>query len=459
MRMLFSALVDADRLETAAFKVRAGVQIATERRPVPLSDLRDRLDAFIDAKTAEADREAPTPVNRLRARVLADCRDAAPLPPGLFSLTVPTGGGKTLAAMSFALLHAVQHVRRRVIVVIPFTSIIEQNARQYRTACGDAPQKPQTWAVREHHSGVDEATRSAEDSERERTRQAAAENRDSEIVVTTTVQFFESLFGGNPGRCPKLHNVARSVIVLDEVQSLPPGLLRPILDGLQELTDHYGCTVVLSTATPPALARRETFPKGLRGIRPIVDGNALADDPAARRVTVDWRIDRVTPYKDLAAELGTLDRVLAIVHKRADARRLAELLPANGRFHLSALMCPAHGLVVLDEVRERLKKGRRCRLVSTRLIEAGVDVDFPVVFRALAGVDSLAQSAGRCDREGHLSEAAGSPAGRLVVFKAETEPPAGTLKNAARLTAALYNGGGALDERLAGGLAIRLAAQ
>ena len=449
-RMLFSALVDADRVETAAFHDRAEGRTPDHDRPryEPLDALRDRLDASVDAKGVGA---ASTPMNRLRAGVLRDCRVAAEASPGLFSLTVPTGGGKTLAAMSFALRHACRHGLDRVVVVIPFTSIIEQNARAYRDALGEDPARPETWNVLEHHSGVDEQARDDENSPREFRRKLAAENWDAPVVVTTTVQFFESLFSNRPGRCRKLHAVARSAIVLDEVQSLPPGLLRPILDGLKELTANYGCTVVLSTATPPALERREGFPEGLEGVRPIVDGAALAANPAARRVNVTWRTDAVVPYADLAAELAAERQALAIVHRRADARTLAELLPTKARFHLSALMCPAHRSARLKAIRERLRSGKPCRLVSTQLIEAGVDVDFPVVYRALAGVDSLAQSAGRCDREGRLSEAAGGPAGRLVVFKAETEPPAGTLRDAAKVTGSLLGMAGH-DERLPDGL-------
>ncbi len=341
-RMLFSALVDADRIETGAFYARAkGVSPGDVQRPVEsLEVLRDRLDAFIDEKAADAAQNAPTPMNRLRAGVLEDCRKAAEQPPGLFSLTVPTGGGKTLAAMSFALRHARRHELDRVIVVIPFTSIIEQNAKQYRDALGENSNRPETWNVLEHHSGVDEKVREDENSEREVRRKLTAENWDSPIVVTTTVQFFESLFSNHPGRCRKLHNIARSVVVLDEVQSLPPALLRPILDGLSELTAHNGCSVVLSTATPPALEKREDFSEGLEGVRPIVDGVRLAADPAARRVQVEWRTDRVTSYAELAQELKDHDQTLTIVHRRNDARTLAELLPPKGRFHLSALGSP-----------------------------------------------------------------------------------------------------------------------
>lgn len=300
-RMLFSALVDADRLETARFYAQhTPALLYDDLRANDIPTLRDCLDAHLDALAAGT---KPMPVNALRAEILRACRERAALLPGRFSLTVPTGGGKTLAAMSFALNHA--HPRdpgagpprhRRVIVVIPFTSIIEQNAAVYRRVLGDAN-------VLEHHSNLDEATLTERDPDREARRQLAAENWDAPVVVTTTVQFFESLFSNHPSRCRKLHNIARSVIVLDEVQTLPPQLLAPILDALAELTDRYGCTVVLSTATPPALARGDTQPHGLSGVTEIIPDPA-ALSRRARRVRVRWEIDEATPYAALAERLA-----------------------------------------------------------------------------------------------------------------------------------------------------------
>lgn len=443
-RMLFSALVDADRLATAEFYSRAEGRLPEHDALAydPLPALRDRLDAHIDRLTAEAQAKRPSAVNALRAEVLATCRASAAKRPGLFSLTVPTGGAKTLSGMSFALRHAALYGLDRVIVIIPFTSIIEQNAKRYREALGSRDETDDR-NVLEHHSGIDE--KAAEDANREAElkRRLAAENWDAPIIVSTAVQFFESLFSDHPARCRKLHRIAKSVIVLDEVQTLPPALLLPILEAIKELTDHYGCTVVLSTATPPALSKRETFPWGLPGVEPIVgDAVELAARPAARRVEIQWRVDRITPYAELAQELAAQRQVLVVVHRRQDARTLAELLPAEGRFHLSALMCPAHRLEKLSQISRALKRGAVCRVVSTQLIEAGVDIDLPVVYRALAGLDSLVQSAGRCDREGKRSEAAGRPAGRFVVFRAETLPPSPTLRRAMESTETLlgYSG-------------------
>ena len=453
-RMLFSSLVDADRLATSAFYAHVDCKRAPHEflRYDSLATLRDRLDAFIDAKNSTLNDEPVTPMNRLRANVLAACRAAASKRRGLFSLTVPTGGGKTLSGMSFALRHATEHRQRRVIVVIPYTSIITQNADRYKQAFSEDGVTPDNRNVLEHHSGLDRQKLFDENSELELRRQTAAENWDAPIVVTTSVQFFESLYSDHPSRCRKLHHIAGSVIILDEVQTLPPELLRPILDALRELVDYYGCTIVLSTATPPALRHRPKFDEGLKGIEPIIpDAAALFASDAARRVTVEWRTAQVTPYADLAEELAREKQVLAIVHRRPDARDLCERLPERGRFHLSALMCPAHRIARIAEINAALAAKTTCRVVSTQLIEAGVDVDFPVVYRALAGIDSLAQSAGRCDREGRLTEAAGRPAGRFVVFNAETQPPPGSLQKAAETTRLLL-GMGDDDLRLVGGV-------
>ncbi len=451
-RMLFSALVDADRLATSEFYAHVDGRRASHEwlRYDSLSTLRDRLDAFIDQRAERLNDGRLTPMNQLRADVLSACRSAAPKRRGLFSLTVPTGGGKTLSGMSFALRHAVEHGQRRVIVVIPYTSIITQNADRYKEAFSVDGVTPDDRNVLEHHSGIDRQQRSEENSEQELRRQTAAENWDAPVVVTTSVQLFESLYSDHPSRCRKLHRIANSVIILDEVQTLPPELLRPILDALRELVDHYGCTIVLSTATPPALCRRHGFEEGLTDIEPIIaDAAALFASPAARRVNVEWRTEQVIPYSDLAGELALEKQVLAIVHRRADARQLCELLPERGRFHLSALMCPAHRIARINQINQALAAKKTCRVVSTQLIEAGVDVDFPVVYRALAGIDSLAQSAGRCDREGLLTEVAGQPAGRFVVFMAETQPPPGSLRTAAETTRLLL-GMGDEEPRLAG---------
>lgn len=253
-------------------------------------------------------------------------------------------------------------------------------------------------------------------------RRLASENWDAPVIVTTNVQLFESLFAASPSRCRKLHNVAGSILLLDEAQTLPAEYLLPVLDVLRELAEHYGCTVVLTTATQPALARRDSLPAGLERVSEIVlDPRGLARDLARTEVAWPDLGAGARPYAELADELARHQRVLAVVHLRRDARTLAELLPATNRFHLSALMCPAHRLQVIREVKRRLGQEEPCRLVSTQLVEAGVDVDFPVVYRCLGGLDSLAQAAGRCNREGRLPGR-----GRVVFFLAETLPAAGT---------------------------------
>ena len=413
-RMLYSALVDADRLATAGFYARFDPHPThADLEHDTINDLAARLNTHLGAMPA---RGSPA-VIELRRHVLAACRARASDRPGRFSLTVPTGGGKTLSAMSFALDHALQHGLRRVIVVIPYTSIIEQTASVYANVFGKQN-------VLEHHSNLDEQRAREDDARGEDLRKLAAENWDAPVIVTTTVQFFESLMGAHASRCRKLHNITRSVVILDEVQTLQPQFLRTVLGLLTQLTDSYGCSVVLSTATPPALRQRDNVTRpGLREVREIVpDPTAMA--AAARRVTIEWRIENVTPYALLAEELQSHPQALVIVHRRQDARELAELVGGDA-LHLSALMCAAHRASVVAEVKSRLDSGRRCVLVSTQLIEAGVDVDFPVVYRALAGLDSIAQSAGRCDREGKLTDAAGHPAGRMIVFRAETAPPPG----------------------------------
>jgi len=423
MRFVFSALVDADFLDTEAFfDTRASASRGSYRL---ISDLRENLDAYIEDLSSGLPSESRAlPVNRARAKILLACRDAAQFRPGMFSLTVPTGGGKTLSAMSFALHHAEKHALERVIVVIPYTSIIEQNADVYRRAMGDSN-------VIEHHSNLDPNT-SQNDDETSYRHRLAAENWDAPIIVTTTVQFFESLFSNKPSRCRKLHNIANSVIVLDEVQTLPPGFLYPICEALNELVEDYGCTVVLSTATPPALRGRNNLPTGLKNVREIID-NPAELGKNLERVKYSWpRGSDPLAWPDLGGEIAKHKQILSIVHRRADARILAEeaskQVSDESVFHLSALMCPAHRREVIREVTRRLRENEPCRLVSTQLVEAGVDLDFPIVYRALGGLDSMVQAAGRCNREGKRN------IGKVKIFRAPTPPPQGVLTAATEVT-------------------------
>ncbi|MCC7221851.1 MAG: CRISPR-associated endonuclease Cas3'' [Candidatus Contendobacter sp.] len=413
IRLLFSCLVDADFLDTEQFM--APEKAALRSRYSALDALEPRFDAHMTALAAQAD---GTPVNQSRAVVLVRCREAASQSPGLFSLTVPTGGGKTLASLAFALKHARLHDHRRIIYVIPYTSIIEQTADVFRRVFGDD-------AVLEHHSNLDS------DRENPHSR-LAAENWDAPLIVTTNVQFFESLFAARSSRTRKLHRILNSVVILDEAQLLPTDFLTPILGAIRELSLHYGVSFVLCTATQPALTSQRGFEgklfDGLDNVREIM-GDAAATDALhqqLRRVEVILPADlsQPTSWETLAAELETHPRALCIVDRRDDCRTLHGLLPP-GAIHLSGLMCGQHRAEVIAMIKQRLKAGEPIRVVSTQLVEAGVDVDFPVVYRALAGLDSIAQAAGRCNREGRLPGL-----GRVVVFVPPTQPPAGHLRQA-----------------------------
>lgn len=439
IRFLFSALVDADFLETERFY---GTVDRSRILPPPdsLAAMATALDRFIGALPTRA------PVDVLRNEVLDWCRGAASSDRGVFSLTVPTGGGKTLSSLAFALRHAQVHRLGRVIVVVPFTSIIEQTAEVFRKALG-------AQVVLEHHSAVAEASSKDSDSEAALRQRLAAENWDSPIVVTTAVQFFESLFANSPSRCRKLHNIARSVIIIDEAQTIPTDFLLIVLDAVQQLVAYYGCTVLLSTATQPALRVRPALAQGLVDIREIA-ADPIRIARQLRRITVEWpergerpEEGRILSFADLATEIQSLHQVMVIVHRRADARVLAEMTLNDSTFHLSGLMCAEHRSAVLHSVREALGSGRPCTLVTTQLVEAGVDIDFPTVFRAIAGLDSLAQAAGRCNRNGMLRRADGSPdLGRFVVFLPETSPPPGNPARGARITQQmLVEYGAALD--------------
>lgn len=426
-RMIFSALCDADFLDTESF---FDVTLTREReaaRRVSIAELGARLNAFVDAKEAAA---PATLVNAVRREVRGAARSAAISPPGVFTLTVPTGGGKTLAAMEFALAHAVQHGLERVIVAIPYTSIIEQNAAVYADAFGEPD------LVLEHHSSFDPRRETARS-------RLSAQNWDVPIIVTTTVQLFESLFARRTSRCRKLHNIARSVIVLDEAQTLPPALLEPTLEVLGELIALYGSSLVISTATQPAFGRESVGSFGLSDMREIVPAETRAFQ-RLRRVDVRWPEDgEPLAYDALADELAGLDDVLAITHRRDDARKLTELVDARigdvSTIHLSALMCAEHRSEVLAAIRTQKSSGSAVRVVSTQLVEAGVDLDFPIVYRAMAGLDSLAQAAGRCNREGKLER------GELRVFVAETAPPTGVPEQGLAIARSMLAADPALD--------------
>jgi len=421
-RMLFSALVDADFLDTESFYDQ---EKAGKRGGYPsINESKALFDAYMQHMAEGAD---DTPVNRIRSEILAECRMAGLQAGGIYSLTVPTGGGKTLSSMAFALEHAVKHGKDRIIYAIPYTSIIEQTANIFRGIFGDS--------VIEHHSSLDP------DKEDHKSR-LASENWDAPIVVTTNVQFFESLFAARTSRCRKLHNIANSIVILDEAQLMPPEFLQPILKVMNLLSRHFGVTFVISTATQPALSKLEDgFGRDLfkgHGLEQVCE---IISDPdalyrALERVNVELPADfqERRSWEDVAQAIAGYESVLAIVNTRKDARELYRLMP-EGTIHLSALMCGEHRSQTIATIKQRLKDGLPTRVVSTQLVEAGVDLDFPVVYRAMAGLDSIAQAAGRCNREGNLSGM-----GKVVVFVPPKPAPAGHLLRAEQTTVSLMSG-------------------
>ncbi|MBN8462626.1 MAG: DEAD/DEAH box helicase [Dechloromonas sp.] len=439
--MLFSCLVDADFLDTEDFM--SGDRAKARNGFMPVDELEKRLAERLAlmAQEVAARGEAESQVNRKRAEVLRACLSKAECPPGVFSLTVPTGGGKTLSSLAFALRHAVRHGKRRVIYAIPYTSIIEQTAGIFRGIFSDEN-------VIEHHSNVEVD----EKQETARSR-LACENWDAPLIVTTNVQLLESLFASRTSRCRKLHNLVGSIIVLDEAQLLPVPYLQPVVDVLRLLVKDYGVTLVLCTATQPTLESRNGFDQArqLRGfaageIREIVNDVAGLYS-ALERVKVHLPADLKTPsnWEQLAPQVAGHDAVLAIVGRRADARELYTRVKAqdrSGLWHLSGLMCAQHRSDTIADIKQALLARRQelaagqspapIRVISTQLVEAGVDIDFPVVYRALAGLDSIAQAAGRCNREGRLAK------GEVHVFVPPKPAPPGLLRMAEQATRILW---------------------
>jgi CRISPR-associated endonuclease/helicase Cas3 len=400
MRLLFSCLVDADRLNTEEFCDQ--VKNAARGSFPTLETLSPKLFQALETLEKEAKQ---TDVNRIRAEIRQACEAAGERSPGLFSLTVPTGGGKTLSAMAFALRHALKHGKRRVIYVIPYTSIIEQTAQTLAEIFGREN-------VVEHHSNLS-PTRETERS------QMASENWDAPIIVTTNVQFFESLYAAKTSRARKLHNIVNSVVILDEAQLLPPELLTPCVDAMNQLVKNYGVTLVLATATQPALPNlaqvAEIIPPEMKLYGRLKRTEIMLPKNMANR----------TEWTDIAARLQQHEQVLCVVNTRRDCHDLFNLMP-KGTIHLSALMCGAHRSAVIRWIKARLKKELPTRVISTQLVEAGVDMDFPVVYRALAGLPSIAQAAGRCNREGKLNAA--GQFGQVHVFVPPKSAPPGLLR-------------------------------
>lgn len=421
VRMLFSCLTDADVIDAKRFS-RGEKQLPTPHilnHHKMIGQLNEHM------KTLGQDRSV---LNQIRQDVHEQCQKAASGSQGFFQLTVPTGGGKTLSAMRFALEHAQIHQLNRIIVVIPYLSIIEQNAEVYRHIFTD----PNT--VIEHHCAVKEPQHPGEPAPSAWTQ--CAENWDAPIVVTTTVQFIESLFSHSPRRCRKLHNIARSVVLLDEVHTLPHHLLDPLLNVIRQLTTHYKTTIVLSTATQPAFHQSPHLKNGFSDedqIRQIihkpqklysqlsrVNGRFINQNQSWQQLTDTWHQKH--------------NQALGMVNTKAQARDWYRVLTQNYDkkevFHLSSALCPEHRQTVLKHVQNRCVNSQRCYLISTQVVESGVDIDFPAVYRALAPLDSLIQAAGRCNRHNKLTDQ-----GQLVVFIPQNpEYPSGVYKPATMVT-------------------------
>lgn len=445
LRFLFSCLVDADFLDTEAFMngyADADTAQAAGLRPKfpGLDELHRRYEQYMAQLHEKSDKDSF--LNQERYAILQQSFSAAETDRTLFSLTVPTGGGKTLASLGFALKHALKFDKKRIIYAIPFTSIIEQNANVFRKALSDD-------VVLEHHSNLEVR----EDKETAKTR-LATENWDAPLIVTTNVQLFESLFAAKTSRCRKIHNIADSVVILDKAQQLPRDFQKPITDMMRVLARDYGVTFVLCTATQPELGKNidafgRTILEGLPDVREIV-ADKITLSEKLRRVRIKMPPPNVETqsWQEIADEIAARPCVLAVVNTRKHAQKLFAALPSDGiKLHLSANMCATHRSEVIALVRRYLALYRAGSLhkplwlVSTQLIEAGVDLDFPCVYRAIAGLDSIAQAAGRCNREGKLSF------GEVVVFRAEEGAPNGSLKQGQDITEEMLKAG-LLDDPL-----------
>ncbi len=421
LRMLFSALVDADFLDTEA-------HFDFDRQGLRNPELPSiaELSRELEENQSQLSGHGSGIVAEVRHAIYQDCLRAATERTGFFRLTAPTGGGKTRSSLAFALRHAVHNDLSRVIVAIPYTSITDQTATTYRSIFSSPH------AILEHHSAIRREERDDDiDHEWER---LASENWDAPIVVTTTVQLFESLLGRSTSACRKLHNITGSVIILDEAQALPERLLAPILDVLRELVANYRVTVVISTATQPAIDENENF-RGLPGIREIVNSPETHFE-RLKRVAYDWvgAGDTTWEWSRVAEEMKTNDQSLAILNTKADALALLDALDDPDALHLSTLLCGAHRRDVLDTVHQRLRDGLPCRVVATQVVEAGVDLDFPLVLRAIGPLDRIVQAAGRCNREGKLDS------GRVVVFQpAQGRQPRGAYQTGSDIALGLLS--------------------
>lgn len=399
IRMLYSALIDADYLDTEAFMSNGKAERGCYDN---IETLLKRLEKYINPWWGNQ-----IELNKKRSEILRVCLDSGRQNKGLYTLTVPTGGGKTISSLAFALRHAKTYNMKRVIYVIPYTNIIEQTAQVFGNAVGAEN-------VLEHHS---QAVYDLNENDHEPDsikRQLSAENWDAPLIITTSVQFFESLFSNKSSQCRKLHNIANSVLIFDEAQMLPVSYLKPCVAALSELVENYGCTVVLCTATQPSLGKLfQDYNPALKIKEICPDAHMLSQ--FFRRVC--FCDDGLLSDTEISTRLNAHNQVLCIVNRREEAQTIYEMLDSEGRYHLSTLMIPFDRKARLSEIKERLKDDLPCRVVSTSLVEAGVDLDFPTVFRAQAGLDCILQAAGRCNREGRR------PVDKSIVHIFQAEKP------------------------------------
>lgn len=412
VKLLYSALVDADFLDTESYMQKELSFLRTKKIP----DIRI-LSKHFDKYLQTLKQKKQTKLNTIRNSILEWCLEASKIKPGIFSLTVPTGGGKTISSLAFALKHATEHNLRRIIYVIPYTSIIEQNAQIFRNIFSALDGN----IVLEHHSNVTQKVETPYN-------RLSSQNWNSPIIVTTNVQFFDSFYSNRSSYSRKLHNIVDSVIIFDEAQILPREYLSPCLKIISELTNHYGCSAVICTATQPSLNKSKQLKHGLEGVTEIIpDPDQLYK--SLKRVKISVKPNKYS-ISDTVKSLINYKQVLCIVNTRKEARQifqqLINLVDKNECYHLSTMMCPYHRRATLKSIRDSLNDNLNCKVISTQLVEAGVDIDFPNVFRAIAGLDSIAQAAGRCNRENKLEY------GQVIVFEGETLPPPGHLRQSAQ---------------------------
>ena len=394
-RYLLSCLVDADRIDAQNFPYEEAT--LWMKQTTSLQELKEKYERYMASLHGKA---KPSKLNSIRNEILNSCLTKAQGRRGFYSLTVPTGGGKTLSSLGFALYHAVANEQKRVIYTIPFTSIIEQNAEVFARVLGRNN-------VVEHHSNYENPYKTKEELLKF---QLAQENWYEPIIVTTNVQFFETLFSNKPSKVRKLHNISNSIIILDEIQSIPNKYIKPCLAALNELVINYDCTIVLCSATQPEYDKNKLFLEEVKIEEIIDDPQKLFKE---LRRTKEYYIGHQT-IEDLAERLQSEEQALCIVNTKKHAKDLFEMLgQEDNHFHLSTHMYPVHRKEVISQIKELLQEGMPCKVISTQLIEAGVDIDFPKVYRSLSGIDSIVQAGGRCNREGKLEQ------GEVYVFKPE----------------------------------------